>query len=566
MLKIPYVPTPYPDEALGSLLTRLVLYNGTGLWRSLLEASGYGRRTISQFYAAPNQDARLDRLLHQIGYSYTDMLHQLTTLPFWLAFNNAVGSKDRVVINGAEGGGTRLFQFGRDYALAGARFCPACLLEDLKTHGEPYLHRGHQLPVSLVCAKHGEWLRVTCNACGVAVTPFNRTLLRPLSLRCACGQDLSEISSSPRSQRQELQRLSQFAESTLVCTNAPWTTHQLRRVLEARLNCPPRDLAFKAFALLECTYGSMERSPSGIALSLKRTDIGEVPLRLKIRSTLFRSPEFCALLSASGMTFEEFKAAAAGISGTSRNLRKTATAVRALTLDEARLEFDRLHLQSPSGVATRLSQSNPSLYWLLRLHDSSWLQDRNQRSFVSIPTIEDDRSNIYQALGDGSRPVGNTTKKGPWIRAKIRDGAWLQDFLKERRSNKVLNSARTDEFRQHERAVALSRALFSILRCEQRPTRIHAGLLSKVANVSMRQAQIAIANSPPLLHLLAGVNSGKDRRMAMWATRVLVSTGARPSAREVLVRAGLVTTRLNRQLAIAAIERLSAGTPDRAPQ
>jgi hypothetical protein len=40
MLRIPYVPRPYQDETLGSLPTRLLLYNGAGLWRSLLEESG----------------------------------------------------------------------------------------------------------------------------------------------------------------------------------------------------------------------------------------------------------------------------------------------------------------------------------------------------------------------------------------------------------------------------------------------------------------------------------------------------------------------------------------------
>lgn len=147
------------------------------------------------------------------------------------------------------------------------------------------------------------------------------------------------------------------------------------------------------------------------------------------------------------MTFEEFRAAVAGTSATSRNSREATTAVRAPTRDQARLEFDRLRLQSPSGVATRLSQNSPNLYWLLRLHDSSWLQERNKRPFISIPTIEDDRSKIYRTLGDGRRPIGNTRKTGPWIRATMRDGAWLQDFLKERQLSKALNSTRTEGLR-----------------------------------------------------------------------------------------------------------------------
>jgi hypothetical protein len=557
MLRIPYVPTAYPDETFGSLLTRLVLYNGTGFWRSLLEESGYGRRTISPFYAMPVGDDRLDRLLGALGYSYQAMLQKLTVLPFWMAFNNATRSREQISINGNDGSGTRLFLVGKEYNLAGARFCPACLIDDMDSFGEPYLHRHHQLPVALVCAKHGEWLRMSCKACGTTVLPFNKTLLRPPSLRCGCGQDLSGSSVPPPFQRHRLRQLSQFANDALSCVDAPWTMQQVRALLQARMGFKQRDFNRVALQLLEKTYGPMERSASGLNLSFNASDF---PLKLRTKIGHLRSPEYCTLLSASGLTFEEFQIAVSAMKVIP--MEPVRTVARPFTIEQARRDFSRLALQFPDQAISKYHSAAPRLYWLLRLRDNAWLQEHSRGRQWQIPSLEEDRLKVKTVLGDSDRSLGTVRNSGWLIRAAIRDNAWLQEWLKDRtrsrESSEAIGATRATRV-QNERARVLSRALFSVLRTERRPARIHAGLLSKVVKISMHQAQHTIANCPPLQYLIAAVNAGKDRRMVKWAARTLINEGGRPAAMDVLLRAGLNTTRVNRQFAIDAIEKIAAG-------
>lgn len=554
MLRTPYIPTAYPDETFGSLLTRLVVYNGTGLWRSLLEDSGYGRRTISPFYAMPVRDERLERLLKALGRTYLDTLHQLTALPFWLAFNNASRLRDRISVDTGASGGTRLFLVGKEHTLPGARYCPACLVDDLQTYGEPYLHRHHQLPVAMVCAKHGVHLRLTCKACGVTSLPFNKALLEPPALRCRCGQDLTRPDVLSPGNRSAFRRLSQFAADTLTCAEAPWTAQHVRAVLSKSQGWKDREFRRRSLELIQGAYGPTNLSASALHITVEPQPHEEIPLRLGAKADLFRAPEFCALISAAGMTFEEFKLAANSVQVA---LPPRARVVqRPSTLMQAELEFDRLARESSDRPARRLQQSSPRLYWLLRLEGSGRLERNGSKFQRSIPSVAADRTSIECALSKTGRSLRQLRNSGPWIRAHLRDNSWLQERLCQQRSSDMPSETKAQR-RQLERAHALSRAVFSVLRAEQRPKRIHAGLLARVVQITMHQAQDAISKSPPLQRLIAAVNTGKDRRTAAWAARTMFGLSSQPTVKDVIVRAGLNTTRVNRQLVIAAIDKLT---------
>lgn len=144
------------------------------------------------------------------------------------------------------------------------------------------------------------------------------------------------------------------------------------------------------------------------------------------------------------------------------------------------------------------------------------------------------------------------------IRASIRDKAWLQSRTLAHPGN-ALTPLTPAQRVQRDRAVALSRAVFSVLRTEARPARVHAGLLARFVNISMCQAQHTIAHTPALQALISAINAGKDRRLAFWAARCFIEEGRSPSAIEVLVRAGLPAKRVNRQFCIEAIACFTAG-------
>jgi hypothetical protein len=554
MLRIPFVPTAYPDEMLASLLTRLMLHNGSGLWRRLLEESGFGRRTISPFFTPPVQEAKLERLLAALGYTYPRMLRELTVLPFWLSFNRASSVRFQVNVDAVSGRATNLTRLGHKQFLPGAQYCPACLRDDIEVHGEPYLHRQHQLPVARVCTIHGVALRFACPACQTTVMPFNRALLRPPLLRCDCGEDLSRIAGPPPANLQALMRLSRFATGTLSCIEDPWTLSQVLAVLNERLGINRANFRRVAMQLLQDTYGPPDQSRYKAATLLTWEKAGS-SLRLKVGGgpDLLRAPEFCALLAATKLSFDEFRQAVSQVEGDNAPVK---TMPRPLTIKFARQEFQRLKAESPGHSVRRLQNSSPRHFWLLRLRDSAYMQAYGYCNYKPTPTVEADREEIEEQLQKRSGRISRNN--GAQIRASIRDQAWLQSRIQAHTKIQSNRQAVAHHIQQ-ERAVALSRAIFSLLRTQARPARIHAGLLAKFVQISMHQAQHTIAQTPALQALIAAVNAGKDRRLAFWAARSLIEEGHYPRSADVLVRAGLPAKRVNRQWCIQGIGNFTVG-------
>lgn len=558
MLRIPYVPTAYPDEMLASLLTRLMLHNGPGLWRSLLEECGYGRRTISPFFGPPMQNAKLDKLLAALGYTYSRMLRELTVLPFWLSFNQATKVRSQVNFDAVGGPITELTRLGHAQFLPGARYCPSCLWDDIKAHGEPYVHRHHQLPVASVCTRHGVALRFACPACGITVMPFNRALLRPPALRCQCGQDLSRITVPPPERQQALLRLSRFAADALSCTEAPWTLEQVLTVLHERSEMVRESFKRGVRQLMQDAYGPPDKGRFRASTVMSWEDAGS-SLRLKTGagSTSLRAPEFCALLAATGLNFGEFRQAVNQVKVVATPAKSMSP--RLFTIKQARQEFERFERESPGQAATKLLRSSLSLFWLLRLRDSALMRAHGYPYPQPVPTVEADREKIEEVLRQGR---SRATKVPAAVRASIRDQAWLQARIQAQPASHAHRQTLAQRAQQ-EKAVALSRAVFSVLRTQARPARVHAGMLAKFVQISMHQAQHTIAQTPELQALIAAVNAGKDRRLAFWAARGFAEEGSFPSAQEVLLRAGLNTTRVNRQFCIEAIACFNAGQGSR---
>lgn len=553
MLRIPFLPTAYPDELFASLLTRTKLHNSTGLWRCLLEEAGYGPISVSPHFTPPMQDARLDRLLAVLGYPYPRMLRELTVLPFWLAFNRTTNGHFRINLESSNGHVTNLSRLGYAQFLPGARYCPACLCDDMKEYGEPYLHRQHQLPVASICTRHGVVLQLACPACGICVLPFTKSLLRPPALRCQCGNDLTRSTAPSPEHLPALLRLSRFAADTLACAEAPWTSEQVWAVLHERSKIPRERFRRGALQLLQDIYGAPENSQFRNSSVLTWKGAG-TPLRLRIGSSvgMLRAPEFSALLSATGLSFDEFKQAVSQIEVKAPPAKRTR---RPFTIEQARREFLRFEADSPGNAATRLLQSSPKLFWLLRLRDLAFMKTYGSLVRQPVQTIMADRERIEELFRQhgGKIPHNNASR----IRASIRDGSWLHSRFQANTATtgSLLTKAQRT---QQERAVALSRAVLSALRTQSRPARVNAGVLAKFVQISMQQAHKTIAGTPKLKAMIAAVNAGKDRRLAFWAARELIKEGRYPTSEKVLVRAGLNSTRVNRQFCTQAIACFTA--------
>lgn len=557
MLKIPYIPTAYPDETLGSLLTRLFLHNGIGIWRHIVN-EGNLRRTDrnSSFHTIPAPDGGASRLLPTLGYSYEEMLHKLTVLPFWLAFNNATSPIGRISIDKNNGSNTKLYLLRHPRTPLGSRFCPTCLQEDLESFGEPYLHRHHQLPVAIVCAKHGCWLRFTCPSCGITVLPLVSASVRPLPLRCQCGQDLRQAAMPKASARGHFLRLSQFAKNTLYEAPSPGGLEHTRSAIKSKLNIKSNNLTQTILDTFSKAYGSASEISTKYLFVHKQFDKQDIPLSLILASLRFRSPEYCALISATGMTFDEFKNFAISNSPLSTNpYTFTKRSCPIVSIEEARSSLKYFSSQFSTRALSKFQHIHPKLYWLLRLYDEAWLQKQHPGLLPITPSIESDREKIKRMLGSSKRYV---RKRGPWIRAQLRDKDWMQGQIDSAVQVKAENRINALETLLHERIRNISRVIFSILMLESKPARIHNRQISKIAKLSYTITQDIIKSTPVLQLLINKINGGKNRRLAAWAARTLTATGARPTALEVLVYAGLVTTKVNRRFADEAIALFSA--------
>lgn len=70
------------------------------------------------------------------------------------------------------------------------RLCPICVDEDVYKYGEPYWHRSHQLPGSIVCHIHNVSLVSECPVCKESLAERNDIIPKVLPLFCSRGHSL----------------------------------------------------------------------------------------------------------------------------------------------------------------------------------------------------------------------------------------------------------------------------------------------------------------------------------------------------------------------------------------
>lgn len=202
MSSLPFRLAPHPDEILGSWLARLRLHNSDGWWWVALRNAGYGPRSDAYVFDIPAYSPLIEAFFRRIGMAgYEQVLLDLTTLPYWLAFD--AGPPDSGFLPGTnllpllgtrKGVVRSVSAMARRYrARAGIRFCPRCLDEDVRTVGEPYWHRAHQLPNVTCCPDHRVRLQTCCPRCGRACIPDEIGRIPLPRLNCECGLKLNEV-------------------------------------------------------------------------------------------------------------------------------------------------------------------------------------------------------------------------------------------------------------------------------------------------------------------------------------------------------------------------------------
>lgn len=140
---------PYPDEELGSIVTRACRQVGLSQWSIAQHYFGAPRGTPLGSYG--NLLLPVSTLT---GMSPRELLWSHTLVPYGVAALPPALS--RRVLSAL----TRGRELNESPVLGkiGRHWCDVCLRHDLATYGEPYWHRSHLLPGVTTCHLHGTTL------------------------------------------------------------------------------------------------------------------------------------------------------------------------------------------------------------------------------------------------------------------------------------------------------------------------------------------------------------------------------------------------------------------------
>lgn len=156
-----YLPTPYPDELLYSVIARYLKHIAAP-HAGTVSAQVFGRRTRSCVDLPSSLNVVSRRTWFTWGMTGKEIADQLTLFPYYARYvpnQRAAWCLDALLSD--NGGGVHL-KLGVNSSRVGVprylRFCPTCRTFDIYRYGEPYWHRTHQIAGVLVCPDHGDQL------------------------------------------------------------------------------------------------------------------------------------------------------------------------------------------------------------------------------------------------------------------------------------------------------------------------------------------------------------------------------------------------------------------------
>ncbi|MBW8363381.1 MAG: TnsD family transposase [Rhizobium sp.] len=151
-----YLPQPYPDEIVGSLLVRACRHTGLPFKRLVQYLAGVRGRSYASFLLTPF----IDQLGREAGVDPDELILGHTVFPYVTAFMTAeaAGRLRALLLSDRSEIRTNLAPYTQSVTqgLAFRRICPQCAIEDLEKYGESYWHREHLLPAVYICRFHRE--------------------------------------------------------------------------------------------------------------------------------------------------------------------------------------------------------------------------------------------------------------------------------------------------------------------------------------------------------------------------------------------------------------------------
>lgn len=154
-----FFPSPYPDELLFSIIGRLKKWSGEPNQRNMLQHIFGNKHITASVDLASNIGGLVQRLPITSQITVEQLIMKHTLFPFYSAFLPP-NQSDAVYRSMVEGNGNDIYS---RLGIMGSsvrpnkyiRYCRKCLSHDIKTYGESYWHRMHQVPGLDVCIEHG---------------------------------------------------------------------------------------------------------------------------------------------------------------------------------------------------------------------------------------------------------------------------------------------------------------------------------------------------------------------------------------------------------------------------
>ncbi len=552
MIRLPFRPDPYPDEMLCSWLARIAFHNGTGTWRSLLEATDNGAHLGNPMLHMPSYSHGLESLLNALGTSYMPAMMRMTTLPYWLTFQatmkmdeplkNACSPAQLVRIQSGKHRTRGIHRVGTQRfskATLHARLCPKCLDLDCQLYGEPYWHRSHQLPNVFSCSSHGCPLLSTCPSCKHTIVPSNSQLLGLPKLRCHCGYRLTQPPPDHTSTPTAYVKLIKMSVDALNNGYPQWGQTQTHDYFQQKIIEKRGDM-YGSYSKLLCATFNTSRNALGEALTLRLHP--ESVVRFHPYFSTASTPDYCALAVALGLDLEQIskELPTSIVQLEYNNEWPSKKTCGKLTIDIARQEMLRFAKAKACPVS-----SHRVIYWFLKLFDDQWLSEHFRVLPIPIPSIIEDRERMAQLLAKASGLRRDIRRRLiislAGIRASFRDQDWLENNIHEfDKQKKACRQTQTNELLDF-RSSQLKQALQQLLENECWPIRVTRGLLGQMVGLSSVQTQDAARNDPELQAAINVANQTKPKRQIIWAVRQLQSEGRLLTLKQILRRARLPT-------------------------
>lgn len=481
---IPNTVAPYPDELLGSWLSRLEVHNHSSLLQALAGPDWKGKVASAGWRDILYSSIEFERLMTALGTSYEEAMLELTTYPYWMRFHSS--AEYDFSRPGRAKGIPQLLLKDRKHPIPRLRYllpqltqiCPICLDQDFRRFGEPYLHRAHHLPFVKTCHIHRVELISRCPNCRHLFRM--RSTYTHTQLACDCGCDLRATASLTMPQS-SWTRLTDFSAEVLFSTEPIEKCEIFCDFFDSELD---RMNVLKRPDLLNYLskqYGSNE-AKAILTLAPQRSDASTFAAIGSLSKHEFRAPQVCAFLSTIFPAFSQSNDQFLSFINTldaraTLGVRVRADVKRAMlpsSVQDARCFVEQVQqINEKSTLRSFLYQRHKTLFWYLTIFDKEWFESNyppgKRGATLHLPSIDSDRLAILQAIARApikSVRVWKNLCQQSFIRASLRDLVWLK--MRQQETAFDIKQARLQKERQFlDECIADLTQAIEIAQCEK---------------------------------------------------------------------------------------------------